>query len=62
MPQTQTTPIPFLEALKRIEDLTRMIRTDGLDAFETIEGAYEEVRELRAVLGARIAEMRRMTN
>lgn len=62
MPQTQTTPMPFLKALKRIEELTRMIRTDGLDAFETIEGAYEEVRELRAVLGARIAEMRRMTN
>jgi pyridoxal biosynthesis lyase PdxS len=62
MTHAQTIPIPFLEALKRIEELTRMIRTDGLDAFETIEGAFEEVRELRAVLGARIAEMRRMTN
>jgi hypothetical protein len=60
--QTQTTSIPFLEALKRIEDLTRMIRTNGLEAFETIEGAFEEVRELRAVLSTRIAEMRRMTN
>jgi pyridoxal biosynthesis lyase PdxS len=59
---TQTTPKPFLEALKRIEELTRMIRTEGLDAFETIEGAFEEVRELRAVLSTRIAEMRRMTN
>jgi pyridoxal biosynthesis lyase PdxS len=61
MTQTQTTPIPFLEALKRIEDLTRMIRTDGLEAFETIEEAYEEVRELRAVLGARVANLRRIT-
>ena len=61
MPQTQTTPMPFLEALKRIEELTRTIRTDGLQAFETIEGAYEEVRELRAVLGARVADMRRIT-
>lgn len=61
MPQTQSTPIPFLEALKRIEELTRMIRTNGLDAFETIEAAYEEVRELRTVLGARVAEMRRIT-
>ena len=58
--QTQTSPIPFLEALKRIEDLTRMIRTDGLDAFEKIEGAFEEVRELRAVLNARVTDMRRL--
>ena len=62
MTQPQSTPIPFREALKRIEDLTRLIRTDGLSAFETIEGAYEEVRELRAVLGARVTDMRRMTN
>lgn len=61
MTQTLPTPMPFLEALKRIEDLTRMIRTEGLDAFEKIEGAYEEVRELRAVLGARVADMRRIT-
>ncbi|KQP24737.1 hypothetical protein ASF27_11730 [Methylobacterium sp. Leaf102] len=62
MTQTQITPMPFLEALKRIEELTRMIRKDGLDAFEMIEGAYGEVRELRAVLSARVADMRRMTS
>jgi hypothetical protein len=60
MTQTETTPIPFLEALQRIEELTRRIRMDGLDAFETIEGAFEEVRELRAALNARVTDMRRL--
>ncbi|GJD32584.1 hypothetical protein PMNALOAF_3861 [Methylobacterium adhaesivum] len=60
MTQTETTPIPFLEALQRIEELTRMIRMEGLEAFETIEGAFEEVRELRAVLNARVTDMRRL--
>lgn len=62
MTQTPNTTLPFLEALARIEELTRMIRTEGLHAFDKIEGACSEVRELRAALNARVAEMRRMAS
>ncbi|ACB78507.1 hypothetical protein Mpop_0326 [Methylorubrum populi BJ001] len=49
----------FLAAVKRIEALTQEIRRDGLSAFEKAEAAYTEVQELRAVLNARISELRR---
>ena len=49
----------FLAAIKRIEALTQEIRRDGLSAFEKAEAAYTEVQELRAVLNARISELRR---
>ncbi|CAO4172841.1 hypothetical protein [Methylorubrum aminovorans] len=49
----------FLAAVKRIETLTQEIRRDGLSAFEKAEAAYAEVQELRAVLNARISELRR---
>lgn len=49
----------FLAAVKRIESLTQEIRRDGLAAFEKAEAAYAEVQELRAVLNARIFELRR---
>lgn len=51
----------FLTAVKRIETLTQEIRKDGLAAFERAEAAYVEVQELRAVLNARIADLRRRT-
>ena len=51
----------FLTAVKRIEALTQEIRKDGLAAFERAEAAYFEVQELRAVLNARIADLRRRT-
>ena len=54
-PQT----LSFLTAVKRIETLTKEIRKDGLAAFEKAEAAYVEVQELRAVLNARIADLRR---
>ena len=49
----------FLAAVKRIEALTHEIRRDGLASFEKAEAAYTEVEELRAVLNARISELRR---
>lgn len=49
----------FLTAVKRIETLTQEIRRDGLSAFEKAEAAYTEVQELRAILNARISELRR---
>jgi hypothetical protein len=49
----------FLAAIKRIEALTHEIRRDGLASFEKAEAAYTEVQELRAVLNARISELRR---
>lgn len=49
----------FLAAVKRIEALTHEIRRDGLASFEKAEAAYTEVQELRAVLNARISELRR---
>ena len=49
----------FLAAVKRIEALTQEIRRDGLSAFEKAEAAYAEVQDLRAVLTARIADLRR---
>lgn len=49
----------FLAAVKRIEALTQEIRRGELSAFEKAEAAYAEVQELRAVLNARIAELRR---
>ncbi|GJE69200.1 hypothetical protein [Methylorubrum podarium] len=51
--------LSFLAAVKRIEALTQEIRRDGLAAFEKAEAAYTEVQELRAVLNARISELRR---
>ncbi|GJE69275.1 hypothetical protein [Methylorubrum podarium] len=58
MPHSPETP-SFLAAVKRIEALTQEIRRDGLSAFEKAEAAYAEVQELRAVLNARISELRR---
>lgn len=58
MTQSPETP-SFLAAVKRIEALTQEIRRDGLSAFEKAEAAYTEVQELRAVLNARISELRR---
>ncbi|CAO4141541.1 hypothetical protein LPLAFNJD_LOCUS965 [Methylorubrum aminovorans] len=58
MPHSPETP-SFLAAVKRIEALTQEIRRDGLSAFEKAEAAYTEVQELRAVLNARISELRR---
>ena len=58
MPYSPETP-SFLAAVKRIEALTQEIRRDGLSAFEKAEAAYTEVQELRAVLNARISELRR---
>ena len=37
MNDTQNTPIPFLEALRRIEALTTKIQRERLAAFETVE-------------------------
>ncbi len=51
----------FLTAVRRIEALTQEIQRDGLAAFEKAEAAYVEVQELRAVLNARIADLRRRT-
>ncbi|GAA0278833.1 hypothetical protein LNAOJCKE_2281 [Methylorubrum aminovorans] len=48
----------FLAAVKRIEALTHEIRRDGLASFEKVEAAYTEVQELRAILNARISELR----
>ncbi|MFG5121252.1 hypothetical protein [Methylorubrum sp. POS3] len=49
----------FLSAVRRIEALTQEIRREGLCAFEKAEAAYVEVQELRTVLTARIADLRR---
>ncbi|MGU3384477.1 hypothetical protein ACLBYG_08215 [Methylobacterium sp. D53M] len=49
----------FLWAVKRIEALTQEIRREGLGAFEKAEAAYAEVQELRTMLIARIADLRR---
>ncbi|MGU3421183.1 hypothetical protein [Methylobacterium sp. D54C] len=49
----------FLSAVRRIEALTQEIRREGLGAFEKAEAAYTEVEHLRAVLTARIADLRR---
>ncbi len=54
-PQTPS----FLAAVRRIESLTQEIRRDGLASFEKVEDAYTEVQELRAILNARISELRR---
>lgn len=58
MPHSPET-LSFLAAVKRIEALTQEIRRDGLSAFEKAEAAYTEVQQLRAVLNARISELRR---
>lgn len=49
----------FRSAVRRIEALTQEIRRGGLGAFEKAEAAYTEVEHLRAVLTARIADLRR---
>lgn len=49
----------FLSAVRRIEALTQEIRREGLGAFEKAEAAYTEAEHLRAVLTARIANLRR---
>lgn len=51
--------LSFLTAVKRIEALTQEIRREGLSAFEKAETAYAEVQDLRAILNARIADLRR---
>jgi hypothetical protein len=60
MTQTRTPETPtFLTAVRRIEALTQEIQKGGLAAFEKAEAAYVEVQELRAVLNARISDLRR---
>jgi hypothetical protein len=60
MTKTRSPETPsFLTVVRRIEALTQEIRRDGLAAFEKAEAAYVEVQELRAVLNARIADLRR---
>ncbi len=60
MTKTRSSETPsFLTAVRRIEALTQEIQKDGLSAFEKAEAAYVEVQELRAVLNARIADLRR---
>ncbi|QGY04574.1 hypothetical protein MMSR116_23685 [Methylobacterium mesophilicum SR1.6/6] len=60
MTKTRSSETPsFLTAVRRIEALTQEIQKDGLVAFEKAEAAYVEVQELRAVLNARIADLRR---
>ncbi len=49
----------FRATIKRIEALTQEIRREELAAFEKAEAAYAEVQELRAVLNARLTELRR---
>lgn len=60
MTNTRSPETPsFLTAVRRIEALTQEIQKEGLGAFEKAEAAYVEVQELRAVLNARIADLRR---
>ena len=60
MSKTRSPETPsFLSAVRRIEALTQEIQKDGLAAFEKAEAAYVEVQELRAVLNARISDLRR---
>lgn len=61
MNDTQNTPIPFLEALRRIEALTMKIQRERLAAFETVEETYAEMQSLRLVLVARVAALRSAT-
>ncbi|TXN25560.1 hypothetical protein [Methylobacterium sp. WL19] len=61
MNDTQNTPIPFLEALRRIEALTLKIQRERLAAFETVEETYAEIQGLRLVLVARVAALRSVT-
>jgi hypothetical protein len=61
MTPTHEKPLTFLEAVRRIEAHTQEIRREGLAGFERAEAAYAEVRELRAVLQARLADLRRRT-
>lgn len=56
---TDAQPIPFLDALRRIEELTRRIRQGGLAHFDNLEAYMAEVRESRSALSARIAAVRR---
>lgn len=52
-------PIPFLDALRRIEELTKRIRQGGLAHFDTLEADMAEIREIRSALTQRIAGVRR---
>ena len=52
-------PIPFLDALRRIEELTRRIRQRGLAQFDNLEADMAEIREIRSALAQRIAGVRR---
>lgn len=61
MNDTSNTPIPFLEALRRIEALTIKIQRERLAAFETVEETYAEMQSLRLVLVARVAALRSVT-
>ncbi|KQP40333.1 hypothetical protein [Methylobacterium sp. Leaf106] len=61
MNDTPNTPIPFLEALRRIEALTLSIQRERLAAFETVEETYAEMQSLRLVLVARVAALRSAT-
>ncbi|MFD6320796.1 hypothetical protein E8E01_18675 [Methylorubrum populi] len=49
----------FPATVKRIEALTQGIRREELAAFKKAEAASAEVQELRAVLNARLTELRR---
>jgi hypothetical protein len=41
---TETQPIPFLDALRRIEELTKRIRHGGLAHFDSLEADMAEIR------------------
>lgn len=55
---TETSTVPFLEALRRIEELTRRIRQGGIAQIDTLEADMAEVRASRSALTARIAAIR----
>lgn len=56
---TDTQPISFLAALRRIEELTQRIRQGGLAHFDSLEADMAEVGRIRSALTQRIAEVRR---
>lgn len=56
---TDAQPIPFLNALQRMEELTKRIRHCGLAHFDSLEADMAEVREIRSALAQRIAGVRR---
>ncbi|MCJ2054048.1 hypothetical protein [Methylobacterium sp. J-070] len=56
---TDAQPTPFLDALRRIEELTKRIHQGGLAHFDSLEAEMTEIREIRSALAQRIAGVRR---